>query len=52
MSKMYFNTFKIFIHSYFNFSYSYPKRSNFIRISLGWIKITIYRKRKGLKSEN
>jgi len=45
MSKMYFNKFKIFWHSYFSFSYSYPKHSNFIRISVGWLKITIYQPR-------
>ena len=36
---------KIFWHYYFNFSYSYPEHSNFIRISIGWLKITIYKRR-------
>jgi len=46
MSKLIFGFLKIFWNPMFCFYYLYPKHSNFIRISIGWLKITIYKPKK------
>lgn len=52
MSKIYFNKFKIFIHfPVWGFLYSYPKHSDFLRIRIGWLNITIYLPRKRSNNE-
>jgi hypothetical protein len=44
---MYFNKFKIFFHfPVWGFRWNHPKHSNFLRIRIGWINITIYLPRK------
>lgn len=43
MSKFYFNFIKIFWTSHiYSFSWSYPKHSNLLRISIGYLKITLH----------
>lgn len=45
MSKFYFNRFKVWLSfRSFRFYYYNSKCSSFIRISIGWLKITIYKR--------